>query len=155
MTMKSLRIAAIAAFGLALAVQPALAAGNFTNETATTWIKRSIRLYHAGSMEGSDDVEVLKANVADACDGITMEVSRPNIPDWAQRSQLNFCHAMDGLNNRLMAGKAMCRNMQDAHKLFLKADPAKDPPEVVETAQAMAELSGVLVEVFKEKHYCR
>ena len=151
---KIVQVSLILALGLSFAAEPALAMGNFTPESAAVWVARANRLIEAGSGDNANNSEELIAGMKGACSGITMEVSRPNIPDWAQRGQLYFCHSLDGVSNRFLQ-KAACDNMKEARGAFAKANPAKDPEEVVAVAQRLHDLSDLLLEVYKAKKYCR
>ncbi len=145
------RMASIAA-ALALAASPALA-GSFDDDAANAaWVARADGFSRA--LQGQVNIGDIKSDLGDACHGVTGDLVKygQHLPMWAQTSFSEFCSGVnvmdrDGLNR--ISCKSFKRALGD-----IKADPAKDPAEVVRAAtEWQAALAGA-IQASKDNHRC-
>lgn len=143
---------AVAALSLALAASPALA-GSFDDDAAiAAWVARADGFSRA--LQGKVNIGDIKSDLGDACHGVTGEMVKygQHMPMWAQTSFSEFCSGVnvmdrDGLN------RISCRSFKRALG-DIKADPAKDPAEVVRAAtEWQAALAGA-IQASKNVHRC-
>lgn len=141
----------ITAAALALVAQSASAA-TFSDERAAIWVARTNGFI--ASVSGDDlTLDNLSPRLSASCQGITMEVAKPDIPTWAQQGHLYFCHAADDIRHKY--GKAICKDLRTSMNALKKADPAKEPEAVMAAARDLIDLEQVMLDGFGQSKVCR
>ncbi len=130
----------------------AASAAEFNEERANIWVARTQSFIN--SVSGDDlTLQNLSPRLSAACVGITMEVSKPNVPTWAQQGHLYFCHAADDIKH--LYGKAICKDLKFSLKALQKADPAKETAAVMAAANDLIFLENTMLEGFGKSKVCR
>ena len=126
------------------------AAGDFNDESAANWLAR-VDMFMTAAQQPDLNPQTAPRYFASACKGITGEAAKygNHRPQWATEGLGSFC---SGVN--VMSWGKPCREFRHASKMFAKADPAKDPLEVVQAANYMAGLSDRFVESAHDARRC-
>ncbi len=146
----SRKIVLLSVLSLGLCALPAFA-GDFDADGATVWAARVNgfvdSFQNVGAMPENpkpEDFRPAFRAMKQSCEGLTGENMKygSHMPLWASQAESEYC---SGVNVFAMNPHAAGKPLRAAVKTFSKADPAKDPPEVVAAAGRMVEYLTLLV----------
>lgn len=142
----------LAVLSLSLAASTAVA-GSFDDDAGNAaWAARADNFTKVltGEVRNGD----LKSDLGAACSGVTGDMSKfgSHRPMWAAQAFSEFCSGVNVMGRNGL-NRYSCRSFKQALG-DIKADPAKDPADIVRAADAWkSALSGTIASA-KDQHDC-